>query len=199
MIFAASEPGMPSDAHRSQQRQALLDNLLDRFRLTFRGLDFQLLASSGTINAQAVTLEGRRCVRLYGGLAFHPLAGPDALIFTLLHEAGHHLASGRRLPWDPRLACECAADEWAANAGGAAIRRSLKASYAIETALSQLGSIYLESYPSRSNGRHQIDGHRSRGGCWASSWPRRCRSILAGPCLRKDATCPLAERMLTFD
>ena len=64
-----------------------------------------------------------RIVRLYGGLALHPKVNDDALIFALLHETGHLLASGRRFASDPMLACDCEADKWAISEGAEILHR----------------------------------------------------------------------------
>ena len=83
-------------------------------RKTFPDLTFQVLLDSSMINAMALRLHDKRNVTICGGLALHPRLATNSLTFILLHETGHHLAEGCRLPRDPALACECAADHWAA-------------------------------------------------------------------------------------
>ncbi len=104
----------------SARRWALIESLIAAFQTTFTKLNFQLIAASATVNAQAIVLEQSPCVRIYGGLAFHPLLGSDAITFALLHETGHHLAVGCRQPWNPSIACECLADQYAVNEGAPA-------------------------------------------------------------------------------
>jgi hypothetical protein len=101
----------------TKQRGRLLELLLCEIRRLFPNVSYELDANSRTANAQALARGHVRVVRLYGGLAFHPMVGEDGLIFTLLHETGHHFAKGRRFALDPMLACDCAADKWAITTG----------------------------------------------------------------------------------
>jgi hypothetical protein len=101
----------------SGERQALLNRLQTQATRLFPQISYSLDLGSRTANAQAFALGNDRFVRIYGGLALHPLAGKDALIFTLLHETGHHLGKGRRFAGDPALACDCVADRWALTVG----------------------------------------------------------------------------------
>jgi hypothetical protein len=123
MVLGEERLAHLSALRRSRTRQAFLDETLNSFRLTFRELRFELDAKNNAVNAQALVLRAGRIVRLYGGLAFHPKVGEQLLTFVLLHETGHHLSSGCRLPWDQRLACECASDHWAVTEGAALVRR----------------------------------------------------------------------------
>ena len=114
IIFLA--PISAADQIAGEQKSVRADavaKLIERFSQQFPQISYQLVASPMLINAQALVLCGRRIVKLYGGLAFHSLVDVDALAFVLLHETGHHLAGGARLPWNPFLACECQADVWA--------------------------------------------------------------------------------------
>lgn len=72
--------------------------VLSDFRASFPKIQYEIDAKSHTVNAQAFALGMMRIVRLYGGLALHPKVNDDALIFALLHETGHLLASGEDLP-----------------------------------------------------------------------------------------------------
>src|SRR5258708_37681510 len=94
-------------------RALAVAELLGRFNRQFPQISYELVVSPMLLNAQALVLRGQRIVKLYGGLAFHSLIDTDAFAFALLHETGHHLAGGSRLPWNPFLACECQADLWA--------------------------------------------------------------------------------------
>jgi hypothetical protein len=102
---------------RSQRRHALLRAALHAFADMFEPIRFAVLDNITAINAQASMLRGVRSVNLCAGLAYHPLAGRDALVFALLHETGHHLSSGCRMRWFAEMACDCAADRWAITEG----------------------------------------------------------------------------------
>lgn len=74
--------------------------VIDEFRQTYRplfleqGLDFQITGEweDERTNAQATRdSEGNPVVRVYGGLARHPLVTPDALRLLVCHEIGHFL------------------------------------------------------------------------------------------------------------
>ena len=128
-------------------RRALLNAIVADFRKTFPDLRFELRSEFRIINAQAITLGDERYVIVYGGLAYHPKLGSDSLTFVLLHETGHHLASGRRLPLYKSLACECASDYWAVSQGADMLKcnsgRDLNIGFAVEE-LSQILEIERE-------------------------------------------------------
>jgi hypothetical protein len=105
------------------ERLALLDTLLVDFGTSFPDLHFELRLDRRVINAQAILLDGKRCVLIYGGLALHPGLAKNSLTFVFLHEAGHHLAVGPRLPFNLSLACDCAADDWAVGEGSEILRQ----------------------------------------------------------------------------
>jgi hypothetical protein len=174
------------------ERRTLLEDLFRQFRLSFPQIEFQLIAASKIVNAQAVNLE-KKCVRLYGGMAFHPRLAADGIAFVLLHETGHHLAPGCRLPWDPRLACECAADRWAADEGGAALLERAGRRVDLQAAFRELAPL-LKTPSRRCRGG---DGSAAkRGACWAQSWASRRRNLLARQKLA-ESVCPLAAKTLT--
>ena len=174
---------------RSKRRQALLDRIMTSFRLTFQELKFELDADNTIINAQALTFHGRRYVRIYGGLAFHPLVGRQLLIFILLHETGHHLAHGNRLPWDPRLACECVSDHWAVTQGAAALRASDGTRLILGSAIRQMDLFFDHQ-------RHlDILSTIDRRECWAFNWSKRKRSLATKQQVGKPL-CPLAKIVL---
>jgi hypothetical protein len=140
------------------------------------------------VNAQAFGKSGSRFVRLYGGFAFHPLVNEDALVFTLLHETGHHRARGRRFAGDPMLACDCLADKWAVSAGAITLRRRTARKVNLLNALDSIGaligSVDVSTSTAASTRRPQ-----SRQTCWAEFWPTRksrlCRGnipVPTGPC-----------------
>jgi hypothetical protein len=181
----------------STERWALLEALIGTFQRAFAGINFQLIAASPTINAQAIVLGQLPCVRIYGGLAFHPLLGSDAITFALLHETGHHLAAGSRQPWNPWIACECVADMWAANEGSTILEEATGQRLNIQRALESLDAIvgwayYHEGQQNAAVGAHSHD-HRT---CWALSWPKRKEAILSKPMMPFGSNCPLADIVL---
>jgi hypothetical protein len=174
---------------QSKRRRALLDSIINSFRRTFQELEFELNAENTMVNAQASTLHGRRYVRIYGGLAFHPLVGRQLLIFILLHETGHHLAGGIRLPWDPRLACECVSDHWAVTQGAAALRASSGTRLVLSLAIRQMDLFFKHQ-------RHlDILAAADRRECWAFAWAKRKRSLATNQQVG-NPICPLAKFVL---
>jgi hypothetical protein len=183
LIF--SEPYLEnlSLLRQSQERRALLAEIFSSFNSIFPTIDFQLIDDSGVINAQAIVVGGQRCVRLYGGLAFHPLAGRGSLSFGLLHEIGHHLARGCRLPSDLHLACDCAADHWAATIGAQSVSGVMN--FNLQSALDEMDLIFEKH--DEALGARQYK-------CWALTWSYRKQSILAKR-LVNWKTCRLPESL----
>jgi len=94
-----------------------VDDLLERFRASFPEIQYDVLWDSRTCNAQAFVSDGRRCVRLYGGLARHRRMTVAGLAWVLAHETGHHLGGAPfhlRFPW---ISSEDRANSWAATIG----------------------------------------------------------------------------------
>src|ERR1700704_2512675 len=119
MIF--DQPQQPVEVQdRSAQRLSSLTKLIAIFEASFSTVHYRILGSITAVNAQASFANGRHLVDIFGGLAFHPAIRHDGLVFTLLHETGHHLSMGCKLPW-AQLACECAADKWAITEGRKAL------------------------------------------------------------------------------
>jgi hypothetical protein len=117
-------------------------------------------------------------VDVFGGLAFHPLIRHDGLVFTLLHETGHHLSEGCKLspdcklPW-AQLACECSADRWAITDGRKALRTN-GADFRLDAALQQIEQAVgpkAREIPSRPTARTS---------CWSINWQKRKRALLDG-------------------
>ncbi len=162
-----------SDHRYSDERNGLLQEIILDFAEAFPNLKFEIQAQSRTINAQAIFRAKTRIVRLYGGLAFHPLIGSDALAFTLLHEVGHHLSSGGRLAFCKNMGCECAADRWAVTKGMTRLKkgtgRALQMEKAIE-GLDALNARTLNREPAQTNKSNSEDGLTM---CWALAWPKR--------------------------
>jgi hypothetical protein len=169
MIF--DQPQQPAEVQdRSAQRLSSLTKLIAIFEASFSSVHYRILESISTVNAQASFADGRHLVDIFGGLAFHPVIRHDGLVFTLLHETGHHLSAGCKLPWAP-LACECAADRWAATDG----RKALAANggkFRLEAALEQIERAV----------RPQAGKIRSKTptSCWSMNWPKRKRALLDG-------------------
>jgi hypothetical protein len=136
MIFEQVRTTVESQ-DRTAARRTLLQKIFGVFETNFPDLNFRILDRVTAVNAQASILNDVRSVDLFGGFAYHPKIGHDALVFMLLHETGHHLSRGCRLPWMQQLACDCAADCWAVTEGKARLQES-NCGFAIEPALRQI-------------------------------------------------------------
>src|SRR6516225_6901016 len=109
--------GTVATQNRSSERYALLKRLSDISRKVFPNIELRIQEADPSFHAQAYVLDGRQVVTLRGGLAFHGCLKKAGLLFTILHEIGHHVAPGPRItPTDPR-SCDCAADCWAVGEG----------------------------------------------------------------------------------
>jgi len=161
----------------SESRDRMLDVLVSEFQTAFDGIEYEIDTQTRIVNAQAFQVGGSRFVRLYGGFAFHPLVNEDVLVFTLLHETGHHRARGRRFAGDPGLACDCLADKWAVGAGAGALRRCTGRSMNLLTAVDSLEAV-IASIDARSPAPLRLP-HR-RHGCWAGFWPTRKSRLCSG-------------------
>src|SRR5271170_5637603 len=89
MLNASTLPGDVTLCS-SKSRAGMLEVLLSEFRNAFAGIEYQVDTQTRIVNAQAFRLGSSRFIRIYGGFALHPLVNADALVFTLLHEMGHH-------------------------------------------------------------------------------------------------------------
>src|SRR5271156_4470255 len=123
MIFEQAHRELESQ-NRTAGRRALVKKIVGIFQTNFPNLKFRVLERITAVNAQASVLKDVRSVYLFGGFAYHPEIGQDALVFALLHETGHHLSRGCRYPWTQDLACDCAADFWAVTEGKAKLNKS---------------------------------------------------------------------------
>jgi hypothetical protein len=168
----------------SAQRHSLLAELLAAFQRTFPEVQYQIFPDLNLLNGQALILGNRRIVRLYGGLALHPVMGPDGLAFALLHETGHHLSIGARLPWNPLIACECVADYWALNLGRKMLSDSTGWTVNIPKALDEVSGLLEVNEP-------EIMPKTERDSCWARHWNDRRASILEERSAPADRTCRL--------
>lgn len=180
MIF--DQPQQPVERQdRSCQRLSSLTKLIAIFELSFSSVRYRILESISAVNAQASFSNGKHLVDIFGGLAFHPVIRHDGLVFTLLHETGHHLSPGCKLPW-AQLACECAADEWAITDG----RQALAANggrFRLEAALQQ---IELAAAPET---RKKPAAPAS---CWSMNWQKRRQALLDGRAINLK-TCKISS------
>ena len=164
LLGTATATGISQD--RSGARWALLSKTIEFFQSVFPSISIRLLDHVSALNAQASLSNGERTVDIFGGLAFHPAVGADALNFSLLHEIGHHLGCGPRMTPGNRLACDCAADSWAILEGLPAIAKN-NAEVNVGRAMDQLEQalpLCLDS----------IEAFRLRNwNCWCWDWPRR--------------------------
>lgn len=173
-----------------KQRENLLQLILLDFRKAFPTIEFELHARSQTINAQAIIHDETRIVRLYGGLAFHSLAGHDLLVFALLHEVGHHLCSGGRLAFCESLGCECAADRWVLRRGISNIRKRSGRTLDIEKAVANLDALEKTAMHHRSS----AGGDKVRPiKCWALHWRRRKAYLVGQNPMPAVPRCRLSE------
>jgi hypothetical protein len=168
MIF--DQPQQPMEQQdRSCQRLSSLTKLIAIFQSSFSSVHYRILESISAVNAQASFSNGKHLVDIFGGLAFHPAIRHDGLVFTLLHETGHHLGTGCKLPW-AQLACECSADTWAITDG----RKTLAAHggrFRLEAALQQ---IELAAAPET----RKKNAAPTR--CWSMNWQKRKQALLGG-------------------
>jgi hypothetical protein len=97
---------------RSSGRYALLRRLSETAGKIFPRIELRIQEDNASFHAQAYVMDGRQVVTLLGGLAFHSRMQKDGLLFTVLHEIGHHVAPGPRITQTNPLSCDCAADRW---------------------------------------------------------------------------------------
>jgi hypothetical protein len=78
-----------------EQYNAVIKKVEDVYSPIFREQGKTLFIDSdwtdSTVNAFADIFDGKARVRLYGGLARHPVMTVDGLALTICHEIGHHL------------------------------------------------------------------------------------------------------------
>jgi hypothetical protein len=159
---------------KTANRESLLEMLLNDFRKAFPDLTFELQLDFTIVNAQAIKLQDRPVVTIYGGLALHPRLGAESLTFILLHEVGHHLAEGCRSGRDPSLACECASDYWAVTVGTDTLLRKSGRHLRMRVALGELNQVMSPRQPSKGI----YTKRTSSSCCWARGWSSRSRALL---------------------
>jgi hypothetical protein len=154
---------------RTAGRRALVEKTIGIFQTSFPELNFRVLDRVTAVNAQASISNDVRSVDLFGGCAYHPAIGHDALVFILLHETGHHLSRGCRLPWMRELACDCAADFWAVTQGQAELQKS-SFGFAIAPALRQIEIA--------ANLKSRVSTRVGRSKCSFLNWAKRKRRLM---------------------
>jgi hypothetical protein len=182
MLFSSF---LPSLKEPDPQRLTLLGGIMLDFGRAFPDLHFELRLDRRVINAQAINLGDKRCVLVYGGIALHPSLAEASLTFVFLHEAGHHLGRGPRLPFDLTLACDCVADYWATAEGADILYRESGRPLNIGKALIELEDLM-------SNGQkpeNLLQPETPNPNCWNRRWPERRKAIGAGRFPNK--TCAL--------
>ena len=169
MIFDQPQGAMEQQ-DRSAERISQVSRLVAVFEASFPSVHYRVLNSVTAINAQASFSNGTCLVDIFGGLAFHPAIRHDGLVFMLLHETGHHLSTGCKLPW-AHLACECSADRWATADGRKALQEKGE-HFRLEAALQEIehavGPQLQDAAPTM------------RISCWAMNWQKRKRTLLVG-------------------
>jgi len=155
-----------------KERQLQLQEIVMDFSTSFWPISFRLQLDFRLINAQAVTMVAGRHVNIYGGLAFHPELGPDALVLVILHEAGHHLSKGPRSPQNATLACECAADYWSVTEGAVLLKERSGRHFGLDKALEALSRILPEDQIS------SCEKDNSSRWCWCRGWSVRKDALL---------------------
>jgi hypothetical protein len=196
VLFVSNSGGL-SDRRNCDERKGLLHAIILDFATAFPDIKFEIQAHSRTINAQAIFRGSMRLVRLYGGLAFHPVVGSDVLVFALLHEVGHHLSSGGRLAFCNDLGCECAADRWAVTNGVSRLKKRTRRAFHMEKAIGGLDALNAEKLNPQSAETTDPSRDDDLTVCWALNWRKR-KLHLAGaipmPVIRR---CYLSDFYVT--
>jgi hypothetical protein len=158
---------------RSSERYALLKRLFETAGKVFPKIELRIQEDNSSFHAQAYVLDGRQIVTLLGGLAFHSHMQKDGLLFTILHEIGHHVAPGPRITRTNPLSCDCAADHWTV-AEGQRLFSSHGMSLDIRSALNEIELAVSDLMPAS-----DLKSER-----WCFDWTRRkiaLTSALAQP------------------
>jgi hypothetical protein len=151
-----------SQQDRSRARYALLTRLRGLSREIFPNINFLVQEDNSSFQAQAYVRDGQQIVSVFGGLAFHRCVQKDGLLFSILHEIGHHVAPGPRITrTDPR-SCDCAADRWVL-AEGQHLFSSRGMTLDIRSALSEIELAISDLMPA-----HDLKSEQ-----WCFDWARR--------------------------
>jgi hypothetical protein len=182
MLFADFLPSVDPNP----ERLSLIETMLSDFRTAFPDLRFEPRLDRRVVNAQAILLDGERCVLIYGGLGLHPALREASLAFVFLHEAGHHLAVGPRSPSNLSLACECVADSWAVGEGADILRRKSGRQLHIRKALNELEKLVND----RQQPELQPPKERNPN-CWNHNWQQRRNALESSVALSPNRICEL--------
>ena len=177
MLYSDFLPEEDASSAVATGRHEILGPIVDDFKRAFPDLTFELRLDRRVINAQAIALAGKKSVLLYGGLALHPHLGEDALTFCLLHEVGHHLAKGSRLPCDASLACECAADYWASADGASRLREISGRNFEMKKAMVELSNVVEKPQGDEAGNGQKFEVSR----CWSGCFSLRRRALISQP------------------
>ena len=181
MLFGNFLPEVRSEPERVR----LIDGMLTDFRTAFPDLVFELRLIQRVVNAQAILLYGKCCVLIYGGLALHPRLAENSLMLVFLHEVGHHLASGPRLPFNLSLACECVADNWATGEGSDILYRKSGRRLQVGKALDELEGLMDVRQDSELRPEEQTSN------CWQHKWMLRKKVLKATHAQSSISVCEL--------
>jgi hypothetical protein len=155
---------------RSSERYALLKRLFETAGKVFPKIELRIQEDNSSFHAQAYVLDGRQIVTLLGGLAFHSHMQKDGLLFTILHEIGHHVAPGPRITRTNPLSCDCAADHWTV-ADGQRLFSSHGMTLDIRSALNEIELALSDLMPAS-----DLKSER-----WCFDWPRRKTALTSAP------------------
>jgi hypothetical protein len=189
LLSTTAATGIAQD--RSCARWALLSRTIEFFHSVFPSITIRLLDHVSAVNAQASRSNGESIVDIFGGLAFHPAIGADALKFSLLHEIGHHLGCGARMTPGSPLACDCAADHWAILQGLPAVAR-INTEVNVGLAMNQLENalpLCLDSIEAFSLQNRD---------CWCWDWPRRRHYLSTGAVPTVDSCSMFSRGQIKF-
>jgi len=154
----------------SCERYALLKRLSEITGQAFPKIELRIQEANSSFHAQAYVLGGRQVVTLLGGLAFHTRLQKDGLLFTVLHEIGHHVAPGPRITRTNPLSCDCAADHWTITEGQR-LFSSHGMTLDIRSALSEIELALSDLMPAS-----DLNSER-----WCFDWSRRKTALTSAP------------------
>jgi hypothetical protein len=158
-----------SQQDRSSERYALLKQIFEIAGQVFPQIELRVQENNPSFHAQAYVWCGQQTVTLLGGLAFHIRLQKDGLLFTTLHEIGHHVAPGPRMTCTNPLSCDCAADRWTTDEG-LRLFSAHGMPLDIRLALDEIEAALSDLLPA-------FDLKSDR---WCFDWPRRKKTLTSG-------------------
>jgi len=117
LIFGTATPQRLLRPVHDERHRRRVEHLVNQFAVTFPEISYDVLWASRTRNAQAFVWDGRKSVRLYGGIARHAGISIATIAWILAHETGHHLGGYPYHPHFPWISSESRADDWATSVG----------------------------------------------------------------------------------